>query len=782
MNKIIRISVRDLVEFVMRSGDIDNRINSSVRAVDGIRAHQKLQGLYDESFDAEVLLKTEVSLEDVEFHIEGRADGVSITSERILVDEIKSTTRDLDDMDYDSQPLHWAQAKCYAHILCDEEVRDSAVVQLSYYNIETEDLKIIEREFTKDELDTFFLDLLHRYLEFSNRILKHREQLIEGIAKIEFPFDAYREGQRQLSVAVYNIIKHKRTLFAQAPTGIGKTVSTLFPAIKSIGEQISDKVFYLTSRNTQQQVAVDTINLIDERENCIKHIRLIAKEKLCDYELKCNPNSCPLAKGHYDRVNDCILDLFDNENYISEEVLREYAAEHNVCPFELQLDMASYSDIIVCDYNYAFDPHVQLRRFFENPMEKYTLLVDEAHNLVDRGREMYSAQLSLSDFEELREAFGKKVEFKKLKKVNDAMINAFDTFNLTVRYHTGKSENYSNREHTDLFYTPGMKFAKVVEDYFAASKSEPDEIDELLLNAYFSIYRFLKIDEVYDSSYVTIGYRGGSVIELKCMDTSTVFRSMLSNLNSCIFFSATLNPIEYYKYLLGDEEDSQYIRLKSPFDKENLQVIRYPVSTKYRDRERTKGSIVQAMRELVDRKGNYMVFFPSYDYMEMVYDQMDDVDRIIVQGRNMTQSERQDYLDSFQVDSNVIGFVVMGGIFSEGIDLKGDRLNGVVLVSVGLPKFSFEREVIKDYFTEKFDMGYEYAYLYPSSNKIAQSGGRLIRTAYDRGVILLLDDRFLKDEYVVNLPSQWGPIETIKNLSGLQSKLKDFYKDEETID
>ena len=341
MNKIIRISVRDLVEFVMRSGDIDNRINSSVRAVDGIRAHQKLQGLYDESFDAEVLLKTEVSLEDVEFHIEGRADGVSITSERILVDEIKSTTRDLDDMDYDSQPLHWAQAKCYAHILCDEEVRDSAVVQLSYYNIETEDLKIIEREFTKDELDTFFLDLLHRYLEFSNRILKHREQLIEGIAKIEFPFDVYREGQRQLSVAVYNIIKHKRTLFAQAPTGIGKTVSTLFPAIKSIGEQISDKVFYLTSRNTQQQVAVDTINLIDERENCIKHIRLIAKEKLCDYELKCNPNSCLLAKGHYDRVNDCILDLFDNENYISEEVLREYAAKHNVCPFELQLGNVS---------------------------------------------------------------------------------------------------------------------------------------------------------------------------------------------------------------------------------------------------------------------------------------------------------------------------------------------------------------------------------------------------------------------------------------------------------
>ena len=782
MNKIIRISVRDLVEFVMRSGDIDNRINSSVRAVDGIRAHQKLQSLYDESFDAEVLLKTEVLLGDVEFHIEGRADGVSITSERILVDEIKSTTRDLDDMGYDSQPLHWAQAKCYAHILCNEEVRDSAVVQLSYYNIETEDLKIIEREFTKEELDTFFLDLLHRYLEFSNRILKHREQLIDGIANIEFPFDVYREGQRQLSVAVYNIIKHKRTLFAQAPTGIGKTVSTLFPAIKSIGEQISDKVFYLTSRNTQQEVAVDTINIIDQSENCIKHIRLIAKEKLCDYELKCNPNSCPLAKGHYDRVNDCILDLFDNENYISEEVLREYADAHRVCPFELQLDMASYSDIIVCDYNYAFDPHVQLRRFFENPMEKYTLLVDEAHNLVDRGREMYSAQLSLSDFEELREAFGKKVEFKKLKKVNDSIINAFDTFNLTVRYHTGKSENYSNKEHSDLFYTPGMKFAKVVEDYFAASKSEPDEIDELLLNAYFSIYRFLKIDEVYDSSYVTIGYRGGSVIELKCMDTSTVFKSMLSNLNSCIFFSATLNPIEYYKYLLGDEEDSQYIRLKSPFDKDNLQVIRYPISTKYRDRDRTKGSIVRAMRELVDRRGNYMVFFPSYDYMEMIYDQMDDVDRIIVQGRNMTQSERQDYLDSFQVGGNVIGFVVMGGIFSEGIDLKGDRLNGVVLVSVGLPKFSFEREVIKDYFAEKFDMGYEYAYLYPSSNKIAQSGGRLIRTAYDRGVILLLDDRFLKDEYVVNLPSQWGPIETIKNLSGLQSKLKDFYKDEETID
>lgn len=740
--KEVKISVRNLIEFVKRSGDIDRRFFSNKRAVEGIKAHQKVQREYSKDFLTEVFLRTTEEIEDINFTVEGRADGIEVSDE-VTVDEIKSTTRDLEDLKKEENIMHWAQAKCYAYIYAKNNDLDSINVMLTYIQLETEETLNIKKTFSFGELRDFFIGTLMEYLEFSKRIVEWKDLRDESIKKLKFPFKKFRKGQRELSVAVYNTIEDENKLFVEAPTGIGKSISTIFPTIKAMGEDKIDKAFYLVARSTGKQAAKDALERLLNKKLKLKIAIVTAKEKIClNDKVSCNPKDCPYAKGHFDRVNDAIIDIFDSCDNFSRENIEKFARLHMVCPFEYQLDLLDFSDFIVCDYNYIFDPTVYLKRFFENSLLKFSLLVDESHNLLERGREMYSAEVFIGDLEKLLELLP-----KKRKASRKHLISAIEEFkNLGDKtYYTYDSFLRFNGEVEKLVFS--------MNDFLIKDK-EVDGYEETL-DIYFKVFKYIKILEYYNKDFVSI--KSDDSVKIKSLDIAPIFENILRTPRSSVFFSATLSPIKYYGKLLGADEKTNYYKIKSPFDPDNLVVLRNnKISTVYRDRENSIDEIIDNLKNFSNDDGNYIFFFPSYSFMESVYEKYIEIDdKAVKQDREMTESERQEFLNNFTFSSSTRAFAVMGGVFSEGIDLIGERLRGVAIITVGLPGLSYERNILKSHFQKKYKRGYEYAYIYPGMIKVVQSAGRVIRTEDDKGKILLMDKRFSLEPYNFLLPSHW---------------------------
>ena len=775
MNKIIKVSVRNLIEFVLRSGDIDNSFMSTARAVEGTLAHQKVQKSYGDEYSPEVTLKYSFTYNDYSLEIEGRADGIFKLPEETVIDEIKSTTRDLEDIEEDYNHIHWAQAKCYGYIYSLQNQLDHISIQLSYFHIESEELKIFKKGFSFMDLELFFIDLIDRYIKWANLTFDWSNIRDHTILDIGFPFKDYRKGQRELAVAAYKTIKEGKNLFAQAPTGIGKTMSTLFPSIKSIGEGHTSKIFYLTAKTITREIPINSMELLMNKGLRAKTLVITAKDKIClNEEVKCNPRDCTYAKGHYDRVNDAIMDIFKNEDMISRDVILKYSKKHHVCPFEFSLDVSLWADVIICDYNYVFDPHVYLKRFFEGLAKDYVFLIDEAHNLVDRSREMFSAEINKADFLDLRDIFRDKYPsiYKSINKCNSIMNN--------LKKEVGTGNYYQSEEIADLYY-PVKRLITLIEPWLIQEKEHEDY--EMVMEIYFNLITFIKISDFYDEHYITsIEVKDRDMIfKLYCVDSSYLLNQSLDRAKSAMFFSATLTPLEYHMNLLGGNKDDYFIRLSSPFPRENLcLMIRDDISTKYRDREYTYLDIVESIEIFItSHKGNYFVFFPSYAYMRNVYELFIERNQdlnIIIQEGNMSESEREEFLNRFELEDDLIAFAVMGGIFSEGIDLVGEKLIGAVIVGVGLPQICFERDIIRDYFKEKLDRGYEYAYVYPGMNKILQSAGRVIRSEEDKGAILLIDNRFTTYRYRELFPREWNHYKTIKNKYNIKKNLDLFWQ------
>ena len=740
--KEVKISVRNLIEFVKRSGDIDRRFFSNKRAIEGIKAHQKIQKSYTKNYLTEVFLRTHEEIEDINFTVEGRADGIEV-AESVTIDEIKSTTRDLEELEKEENLMHWAQAKCYAYIYAKEKGLDDINVMLTYYQLETEEVIHIKRAFSFGELRDFFISTLMEYLEFSRRIVEWKEIRDESIKSLKFPFKNFRKGQRELSVAVYNTIDDKNKLFVEAPTGIGKSISTIFPTIKAMGEDKIDKAFYLVARSTGKNAAKDALEKLLNKKLKVKITIVTAKDKIClNDKVSCNPKDCPYAKGHFDRVNDAIIDIFDSCDNFSRENIEKFAKLHMVCPFEYQLDLLDFSDFIVCDYNYIFDPTVYLKRFFENTMLRFTLLVDESHNLLERGREMYSSEVFLDDLINLYEILP-----KKRKTARKHLNNAIEEFK-----NLGDKTFYS--------YESFVKFNGEIEKTIFAmndflTKDKDVENYEKGLDIYFSLFKYIKILEYYNEDFVSI--KSGESVKIKSLDIAPIFQNILKVPKSSVFFSATLSPIKYYGKLLGANNDTNYYKIKSPFDPKNLIVFRNQnISTVYRDRENAINEIVKNLEIFTEDDGNYIFFFPSYSFMESVYKKYIEENKgAIKQNREMTEREREEFLNNFTFSSNTTAFAVMGGVFSEGIDLIGERLKGVAIITVGLPGLSYERNILKVHFQKKYNKGYEYAYIYPGMIKVVQSAGRVIRTEDDKGKVLLIDKRFSYEPYKFLLPNHW---------------------------
>ncbi|MSS78171.1 ATP-dependent DNA helicase [Anaerococcus sp. WCA-380-WT-2B] len=770
----IKTSVRKLIEFVMRSGDIDNSFRDSNRMVQGIKAHQQIQKSYSDNYKAEYYLRNVTEIDDMEFHVEGRADGLFKVGDTYTIDEIKSTTRDLDKLDA-SNKLHWAQAFCYGYFFAVKKGLKKVRIRLTYVSLDDYRTKEFYKEKSLDELNEFYINLLKEYISFSKILSINLEKRDKTAIELTFPYKGYRRGQRKMSVAVYRAILDKRKLFVDAPTGTGKTISTIFPSVKALGEGLLDKIFYLTAKNTTAKEAIKSLFLLKEKNLSIKAVSITSKEKIClNDEIECNPNDCPFARGHFDRINNALKDILENEDIMDYDVITSYSEKHKVCPLEFELDIALYSDIIICDYNYVFDPNVYLRRFFDESLEDFIFLIDESHNLLERSRKMLSHEFLESSFKDLRES----MDIKKDKTIIKSLDSILDEFEQMYKNY-GKKLFYYSEKYNDDFDKKLIILSKKLEKVLIDDKKREDY--DKIKDMFFEINHHIKVsDNFMEGFYMTLTFDDNSldkIFEIKCIDPSKVLKEKYKQAVSCIFFSATLSPMEFYRKMLG-AEDSLKLHLNLPFDNRNFKLLATPISTRYKDRNKNLMDIGDLIHEFISsKKGNYFIFFPSFSYLEDIYEYYKDRydDEILVQERFMSQTDRYKFLQNFTYDSEKTAFLVLGGIFSEGVDLKGDRLIGAMVISVGMPGVSDERNLIKNHFDKINHNGFDYSYTYPGLNKIFQAAGRLIRDEKDRGIIYLIDDRFLWDKYRRLYPRHWANIKEVRDKDELRFLIDEFW-------
>lgn len=776
---IIRISVRSLVEFILREGDIDNRVSGSMEKdamLLGGKIHRKIQSRMGTNYTAEVPLKIQMPCDGFVLQIEGRADGVLKDDGKVLIDEIKGILRSLEHLEA-PVPVHLAQAKCYAYIYAVQNSLKCIDVQMTYCQMETEEIRRFCQEFEFQELQTWFQDLVTQYEKWAKFEIEWRNVRNDSIRQMEFPFP-YREGQRDLVASVYRTILRKKKLFIQAPTGVGKTMATVFPAVRAVGEGLGEKIFYLTAKTIMRTVAEQAFSLLKEKGLLYKTITLTAKEKICFCEeAECNPDACPYAKGHFDRVNDAVFDLITHSGDWSREVLEEQAKKHMVCPFEMSLDVSNWADAVICDYNYAFDPQAHLKRFFsESGKGEYLFLIDEAHNLVERGREMYSASLYKEDL----------LEVRKLVKAEDPKLaKGLSECNQQFLELKRECEHYQILKSVSHIALKLMNVLSKLEGYLEECKDA--EKKKRVLDFYFAVRSFLNIHDIMDENYVIFSEMmedGRFQIKLFCVNPAVNLQNYLEQGNSTIFFSATLLPVHYYKKLLSVEKDDYAVYAHSSFPQENkFLFIGTDVSTRYTRRgESTYQRFARYIAVMAEqKKGNYMAFFPSYRFLEEVHtcflECVDHEVDSICQVSYMDEEQREEFLEEFEQEreKSLVAFCVMGGIFSEGIDLTDDKLIGAVIAGTGLPQVCTEREILKQYFNAADMDGFDYAYLYPGMNKVLQSAGRVIRTESDRGVILLLDDRFRAMRYREVFPREWQQYQ-LGSVKNLEQEIRTFWE------
>ena len=785
--KTVRISVRALIEFILRSGDIDNRTESGPdpeAMLAGGRIHRKIQRSMPSTYRAEVPLKTTFEDGDLQLVVEGRADGIDRRDGMVLVDEIKGVYADVTRFT-EAKPLHLAQAYCYACMLAREEGLSGVTCQITYCDLDTEEIRRFQTVRTAEELETWMTDLAEQYFRWAHFQADHREERNLSGEALDFPYD-YRPGQKRIAVDVFRAVRRSRNLFVQAPTGVGKTLSVLFPSVKAMAEGLTERIFYLTAKTVTASVAEENLQVLLSRGLDLLACTIRAKEKLCPNEVfECNPELCPYAKGHFDRVNDAVFELLKEGGLFTAERLLAAAEKAGVCPYEFALDVSVWCDTVIADYNYAFDPRVRLRRYFsEGTGGDYIFLVDEAHNLPDRASEMYSASLLKEDVLALKKLIMKKDgrASRALGRLNRAM--------LSLRRNLG---DYPEVGRGILSGTvaelPDINFLMepLTGSYFELSrlleeqKNFPERKE--VLTGFFEIRTFLETAEQAGEGYRIYARfdDDGFRIRLLCVDPSARLKKCLESARTTVFFSGTLLPVQYYKEMLTGDPEEYAIYTESPFDPENrLLLAASDVSSRYQRRTETEfRRIAEYLRITVSAKtGNYLAFFPSYEFLGKVEKVLRiPGTEILVQEKEMDEDQRRAFLSVFaKADGNSrLGLCVMGGAFSEGIDLAEDRLIGCIVVGTGLPAINPESELVKEYFDAAGKDGFDYAYRYPGMNKVRQAAGRLIRTDRDRGVILLLDDRFLTPRSRSLFPLEWADLRRT-DLSRIEEELNSFWK------
>ena len=774
----LSLSVHQLVDFLLREGDIDSRIFSRSTMSEGSEIHARYQAMQSSAYLSEYPLKTSLVVDDVEVSIEGRADGIIKNGpEDYVIDEIKSTIAPLDEFYESNKGWHLGQAKVYGYMFLKEQHFDNIGIRLTYIRQgEESDKKIYDFSFSYLELEQFVIDLISDYLEFYRLISSLKEKRNAYIKEIPFPFEKTRKGQQKLSKYCYGIALKGGKLFVEAPTGIGKTVSTLYPYVKSLPLDDDAKIFYLTAKSSGKEAAEKCMDIIDDKKGTISYLNITAKEKICLCKGKaCNPDECPYTKGYYSKIANVIKYSLLTYHKFDYKTILDIAEEFAVCPFELELDLSNYIDVIICDYNYVFDPVSYLKRYMDESREHYLLLVDEAHNLVDRSRSMYSESIKEEDFNKVKKSLRKK-PLKRLKANFAKLSKRFNALKEECK------EEYTVIEGVDdLTLRVLARFIEIMND---VNKNESKEITPELQDFFFNVNRFLKIYELMNDAFVLYIQNNDGLISINilCLDASRFLKGIANSVKAVTYFSATLSPIDYYVQTLGGERHLEPVLfLPSPFKKENLKIYTCPkVSVKYKNRNQTYKAVGEYLNAFIDGKiGNYLIYLPSYEYLDNLLKVMElplSAD-VYIQNRDMSEIEKEGFLAHFS-DSPIkttVGFAVLGGAFGEGIDLVSDRLIGVAIIGIGMPKINFISDQIKDYYNENDLSGYNYAYVYPGMNKVMQAIGRVIRDENDRGAVLLIDERYALNEYRELFRSEWDEYEMIFSTDELKQSLQDFY-------
>jgi DNA excision repair protein ERCC-2 len=766
-----------MVEYLLRGGDLRYDFFGAVGAAEGVRVHQRIQRRRPAAYKAEVPVTFTAEREQFRLCVNGRIDGVWVEPCRTVIEEIKTTRRPLDELAQNPDPIHWGQAQCYAYMWAAQEKTTAVVVRLTYVNPDSGKTRELERSLDMAVLAPFFNDLVDRYIQWTGRLAhwaKARDQSIENLA---FPFEAYRDGQRDMAVAVFRTIREKGHLLVQAATGIGKTMAALFPAVKALGAKLTAMVVFLTARTTGRLAAESALRMLMDQGLRIKAVTLTAKDKICfNPQSACTPEECRCARGYFDRINAALGEALAFDA-LTRARIEEVALAYSVCPFEFSLELVNWADCVICDYNYAFAPGVMLQRLFEERSGRPAMLVDEAHNLVDRSREMFSAQLAKQPVLALR----RQVK-KELPGVHNA-LGRINTWMVAARRRCLQADQVLvDNELPEVLLDHLGQFLRAAEKWLALNDKAP--FKDALVELYFKVAGFMRVAEAFDEHYTVI-YEisdGELRIRLFCIDPSHQLRQAWRRCGSAILFSATLTPAGYFQSVLGCSDKAAMLNLSSPFPPSNLAVfIADHISTFFRKRLHSMRSVTGTIADLVrQRTGNYLVYFPSFQYMQMVYEQFTGQCRdleTVIQTPEMGERERLQFLSRFQndVSQTLVGFAVMGGIFGEGIDLKGERLSGAVIVGVGLPGICLERDLIKAYYDRVLGCGFEFAYQYPGIHRVLQAAGRVIRSEKDQGLVLLIDRRYGHRHYRALLPGHWH-LQTSGDRMRFIHQIRSFWK------
>ena len=751
------VNVRTLAETYFEGGDLFADLRAVDRMQEGLKGHLMLQTAYPPEYRSEVPVRFEINVLGVDLIVQGRVDGLMLTENAVTVEEIKTTRQPPFSIQSDDYPVHWAQAEIYAHILCAQNGLPEATVRLVYANLGGA-RTAFTRVYSKEKLSRCFTEYAEFYARRIARADEWKKLSLPSMTALSFPFSGFRAGQREMAARAYLAIRDRRKILIEAPTGIGKTVGALFPAVKALGEGRIETVFYLTARTTGRRAAEDALNLMRKNGLRARSVTLSAKKKVCPQtEFRCDPEVCAFARGYFDRQQAALDEAWQSEA-LSSERIAELAQKHRLCPFELSLALAETAEIVICDYNYVFDPAVRLRRFFDRK-GSYALLIDEAHNLAPRAREMYSAELSAGDVSALRREVGR----------TDGKTSEF------YKALTSFLRSFEKLDENELRSDLPMKLIDACRAFTDAAKSRLGERSPYrgkLAELYFDVISFLRVSgEFEEESCKTVVMPEGkrSRVRLWCWNPTRRLRAAMKRMRGVVLFSATLTPLAHYAALLGlnTDEGDQTISLPSPFPPENLFCGILNIPTRYSARAESAQRVAKAIHDMASAKtGNYLACFPSYAYMNQIAEiftaSYPDI-KILIQLRDMSESARDEYLSEFDRPAedgrSMVAFIAMGGIFSEGIDLPGDKLVGAAIVGVGLPLLCYEREALRALYEENGEEGdgYRTAYVYPGIGKCLQAAGRVIRTDSDRGAVLLIDERYTQKEYRLLLPAHYRP-------------------------
>lgn len=775
--KQIELSVHELVDFVLRKGDIDSRSFNSMTMQEGTRIHNIYQSKQGSNYLKEYPLKGIFSYEDSLVYLSGRSDGI-ILEEVPIIEEIKSTNCDLNSFFKENEEWHLGQAICYGYLYAIEKGLDKVKIRLTYISQVNNDILKKNYCYKTDELLTKIHQYFDVYFQFARIIETRKNRRNESLSVLRFPFSNAREGQMELIDFTKQAIESADSRFAEASTGIGKTMATIFSTLSYLKEDKLDKVFYLCPKNTNFDNAAKALEILNKEGYLLSYTEIRARSKMCPYKLEktCNPDDCPLTVGYYSKLKDVLKDCLVHENLLNSEIIDKYAKKYNVCPFELSLDFSVYTDFVVCDYNYAFHPISYLRRFFEVPDKTYRIfaLVDEAHNLIDRARDMFTVTFSEEDYKNLK---------KELKGYRNPEINKIlRKINQDLRLF----KQFEFNDQPIILEQLDSKFIQHITNLRSEINVLETDNPKLKLKKgkdfLIDLYKFIVINDLLNDGFKIIldNKYDNLTIKLFCIDPSSFINKSLFHFLGTLFFSATLTPIDYFQKVNLNRDGFKTISLPSPFNPNNFfLIINDNISIKYKDRDKTLEEVVKEINIFVSKKvGNYLIFVPSFEYSRKIEKYFINDNRFVFQTATMTNKDKDEFLANFKENpqESRIGVCVISGSFAESIDLTGDRLIGVVIVGVGLPQVNFENNLVKDFYIQKEMNGYEFAYMNPGINKVLQALGRVIRTQNDKGSALIIDSRYAQSHYFSILKDRYKNYTKIKDSNGLIKALNSFYK------